>query len=415
MRRPAALLALAVAVAACGGQTAPPRGTLPDLSIEASECSVPVGEGRGAFLVSVLPDVAAADVLQAGDVIVELAGRPVVNVEELIAAVQEGAPGDEVDIRLTRAEEEVTVTTSLDESPDQPGRPILGVNARTDYATRPFVEVDSAELADSPLVRLVGIDGGLAALDPVEHRWQRLDMEEPEDQWVSLGGRVVSLGETGEGEPALSVDGGEPVGVTDEVPADAVIIGGVGELALLAVTGGDQPEAVAVDPASGDVAWRWAPEGDLAGLIPLIAMRHPDGSSALIVLTPSLNEPATAAVLVVDTEGTAVAIPSENLVGAFIAGWWDQRAVLALPLSPDGIPTGEIITVDAVGGQLTALEAASVELADTLRTWAVGDGQHALMLVPERLVVADLLNPAEVQPLTEGCDLQVADPGWVAP
>jgi PDZ domain len=412
MRRPAALLALAVAVAACGGQAAPSRGTLPDLSIEATECSVPVGEGRGAFLVSVLPDVAAADVLQPGDVIVELAGRPVVNVEELIAAVQQGAPGDEVDIRLTRAEEEVTVTTSLDESPDQPGRPILGVNARTDYATRPFVEVDSAELADSPLVRLVGIDGGLAALDPVEHRWQRLDMEEPENQWISLGGRVVSLGETGEGEPALSVDGGEPVAVTDDVPADALIIGGVGELALLAVTGGEQPEVVAVDPASGDVAWRWSPEGDLTGLIPLIAMRHPDGSSALIVLTPSLNEPATAAVLVVDTEGTAVAIPSEDLVGAFIAGWWDQRAVLAMPLSPDGIPTGEIVTIDAVGGQMTALEAASVELADTLRTWAVGDGQHVLMLVPERLVVADLLNPAEVQPLTQGCELQVADPGW---
>ena len=37
-------------------------------SIEASECSVPVGEGPRAFLVSVLPDVAAADVLQAGDV-----------------------------------------------------------------------------------------------------------------------------------------------------------------------------------------------------------------------------------------------------------------------------------------------------------------------------------------------------------
>ena len=94
---------------------------------QASKCSVPVGEGRGAFLVSVLTDVAAAEVLQAGDVIVELDGRQVVNVGELIAAVQEGAPGDEVDIRITRADEEVTVTTSLAESPDQPGRPILGV------------------------------------------------------------------------------------------------------------------------------------------------------------------------------------------------------------------------------------------------------------------------------------------------
>ncbi|HEX2369144.1 MAG TPA: PDZ domain-containing protein [Acidimicrobiia bacterium] len=413
MRRSAALLALAIAVASCGGQAAPERGTLPDLTIGASECSIPVGEGRGAFLVSVLTDVAAAEVLQAGDVIVELAGRPVVNVGELIAAVQEGAPGDEVDIRLTRADEEVSVTTSLAESPDQPGRPILGVNARTDYATRPFVEVDSAELADSPLVRLVGIEGGIAALDPVERRWQRLGMEEPQDQWVSLGGRVVSLVEGA--DVALSVDGGDPVPVTDDGLADPVLLGGVGDLALTAVNEGEQPEVVAIEPESGGVAWRWSPEGDLAGLTPLTALRHPDGSSALVVLTPSADEPATAAVMVIDTEGRAVAIPSDELVGAFIAGWWDQRAVLALPLSPEGVPTGDIITVDAVGGQSTPLEAASVDPASSLRTWAVGDGQHALMLIPEQLVVADLNSTAEAQPLTQGCQLQLADPGWAAP
>ena len=372
-----------------------------------------MGEGRGAFLVSVLTDVAAADVLQAGDVIVELGGRQVVNVGELIAAVQEGAPGDEVDIRLTRADEEVTVTTSLAESPDQPGRPILGVNARTDYDTRPFVEVDSAPLEDSPLVRVVGIEDGMAALDPVGHRWQRLDLEEPEDQWISLGGRVVSLG--GDEDLVMTVDDGEPVPITEDDITDPVLLGGVGELALVSHTGGEQPEVAAIDPATGEVAWRWVPPGDLEGLTPLTAYRHPDGSSALVVLTPSVDEPFTTAVVVIDTDGTAVAIPSDELAGAFIAGWWDQRAVLALPLTSDGTPTGDIITVDAVGGQLVPLDASSVDPANTLRTWAVGDGRHALILVPERLVVADLSSTAEAQPLTEGCQLQVADPGWVAP
>ncbi len=37
------------------------------------------------------------------------------------------------------------------------------------------------------------------------------------------------------------------------------------------------------------------------------------------------------------------------------------------------------------------------------------------MLIPERLVVVDLINTAEAQPLTQGCELQVADPGWAAP
>jgi hypothetical protein len=411
MRRCAALLTLSLVMAACGGQTAPPRGTLPDLAVDSEPCSVPTGEGRGAYLVSVLPDVAAADVLQPGDLIVELAGRSVVTVEELIAAVQEGAPGDEVDIRLTREDEELTVTTSLEESPDQPGRPILGVNARTEYATTPFAEVESTELEDSPLVRLVGIDGGLAALDPVGGRWQRLDQEEPEDEWVSLGGPVVALGETEDGGPTLSLDAGDPVAIAEDGLTDPVLIGGVGDLALLSA----DEELLAVDPSSGEVAWRWTPEGDLAATIPLTALRHADGTSALVVMTPSLTEPVTAGVVVVDTEGTAVAIPAEELTGAFIGGWWDQRSVLALPLSPEGVPTGEIITVDAVGGQVTPLEAAAVQPADTLRTWAVGDGQHALMLVPERLVVVDLTNPTEAQPLTQGCDLQIADPGWVAP
>ncbi len=393
----------------------PSRGTLPNLTVDSEPCSVPTGDGRGAYLVSILPDVAAAEVLQPGDLIVELAGQPVVNVEELIAAVQEGAPGDEVDIRLTREDEEVTVTTSLEESPDQPGRPILGVNARTDYATTPFAETESTELADSPLVRLVGIDGGLAALDPVGNRWQRLDQEEPSGQWISLDGSVVSLEETGESGLALAVDGGDPVAITEEGLVDPVLIGGVGDLALLGVTGDEQPELIAINPSTGAIAWRWVPEGDLAGLTPLTALRHPDGSSALVVLTPSISEPVTAAVMVVDTEGTAVAVPGEDLAGAFIAGWWDQRAVLALPLSPDGIPTGEVVTVDAVGGQATVLAPNAVQPADTLRTWAVGDGQHALMLVPERLVVVDLVNTAEAQPLTQSCELQVADPGWAAP
>ena len=198
---------------------------------------------------SVLTDVAAADVLQAGDVIVELGGRQVVNVGELIAAVQEGAPGDEVDIRLTRADEEVTVTTSLAESPEQPGRPILGVNARTDYDTRPFVEVNSAPLEDSPLVRVVGIEDGMAALDPVGHRWQRLDLEEPEDQWISLGGRVVSLG--GDEDLVMTVDDGEPISITEDDITDPVLLGGVGELALVSHTGGEQPEVAAMIPRPG--------------------------------------------------------------------------------------------------------------------------------------------------------------------
>ena len=37
------------------------------------------------------------------------------------------------------------------------------------------------------------------------------------------------------------------------------------------------------------------------------------------------------------------------------------------------------------------------------------------MLIPEQLVVADLNSTAEAQPLTQGCQLQVADPGWAAP
>ena len=89
--------------------------------------------------------------------------------------------------------------------------------------------------------------------------------------------------------------------VTDDVPADAVIIGGVGELAATRRHRWQRPRPW---PSTGKWRCRLAlgTRGRPGRVDPVDRdARHPDGSSALIVLTPSLNEPATAAVLVVDT------------------------------------------------------------------------------------------------------------------
>lgn len=56
-----------------------------------------------------------------GDVIVQAGGRPIVRFEDLTGALDEHAPGDAIDLVLQRGDQQVTVTVTLGEWPDQAG------------------------------------------------------------------------------------------------------------------------------------------------------------------------------------------------------------------------------------------------------------------------------------------------------
>lgn len=97
---------------------------------------------RGVLVESVAIDVPAAAVLEDGDVIVEAAGRPTRTPTGLRAAVRTVAPGDPIALRIRRGGAEVAKTVVTVESPDEPGRAIIGVRVGQDAEIELPVEVE---------------------------------------------------------------------------------------------------------------------------------------------------------------------------------------------------------------------------------------------------------------------------------
>lgn len=110
-----------------------------------------VPEVEGAFVLRLVEDSPAEEVLQLGDLITEVNGAPVRSSEDLGDAIRALAPGDEVDISLNRANEDggrdgsdddavpVDLTIVLAEHPDIEGSGFLGVQIETPIrADAPF-------------------------------------------------------------------------------------------------------------------------------------------------------------------------------------------------------------------------------------------------------------------------------------
>ena len=110
-----------------------------------------VPEVEGAFVLRLVQDSPAEEVLQLGDLITEVNGAPVRSSEDLGDAIRALAPGDEVDISLRRANEDggrdgsdedaepVDLTIELAAHPDIEGSGFLGVQIETPIrADAPF-------------------------------------------------------------------------------------------------------------------------------------------------------------------------------------------------------------------------------------------------------------------------------------
>lgn len=84
----------------------------------------------GAFLEDVDPSYPAAEVLKPGMTVVEAAGQPVRTRDELVAAITERAPGDELALSVIPLEggRPVAVTATLGEREGEPGVAALGVS-----------------------------------------------------------------------------------------------------------------------------------------------------------------------------------------------------------------------------------------------------------------------------------------------
>lgn len=81
-----------------------------------------ISPGEGVAVISVIPgSPAEAEGLEPGDVILELDGEPMRVVEDLWAALRIREPGDDVDITLVRAGEELEVEVELADRPPELG------------------------------------------------------------------------------------------------------------------------------------------------------------------------------------------------------------------------------------------------------------------------------------------------------
>ena len=134
----------------------------------------------GALVVGVAPDAPAQGKLRSGDVIVAVDGARVRTPDELRRAIGRRDPGDEVELRVRSDGETRTETVGTVESPDDPERPVVGiqVSQNADIELPLDVEIDLGNVG--------GPSAGLAfALDVLEELGRDVDR----------GRRVVVTGE----------------------------------------------------------------------------------------------------------------------------------------------------------------------------------------------------------------------------
>lgn len=149
----------------------------------------------GILVTGVAPDAPASGKIEQGDVVVGVDGVPVRTPDRLRAEIGRRTPGDEVRLAVRRAGRRIEVTVGTVPSPDDPDRPIVGI------------QVDQA--ADIELPIEVGIDlgpvGGPSAGLPFA-----LEIARKLGRDVTRGCRVAATG-------ALALDGSViPVGALQQ-------------------------------------------------------------------------------------------------------------------------------------------------------------------------------------------------------
>lgn len=81
----------------------------------------------GVVIVEVLDDKPAAEVLEVGDLLVSIAGRPVEELGDVTGALEGFEPGDEVEFEIIREGSDEVVLVELVERGDEMGGPMIGI------------------------------------------------------------------------------------------------------------------------------------------------------------------------------------------------------------------------------------------------------------------------------------------------
>jgi hypothetical protein len=415
MRRFAIAVAFGLLAAACVGQTAPPRSSLPDVATAVEPprpCQVVVGAGRGVNVDDVVPDSAAVGVLLPGDLVTSLDGVTIQDGDQLRQQISSKAVGDAVEVALIRDGAQLQATVTLGANPDQPDRPLLGVLAVTAFERLEPTELATEQVV-SPVTRAIAIGGDVLLLDPVSGHWASTGQTPPQDiPWVSVPEGLFVLEGAGTEEATL-VDSTTSTriefGLGDWYPS--AILGSRGGTVFLSAvrpTAADpalvEVAVMAVDIDAKEALWLWQVTEQGTG-IPVTAHLSPNGQRLLVGASNQSGDVIRYIVL----EGRQLSIPFSHLEeaeGSLALGWFDDERFLAL----FGDGTVGFIEVDSGSRSPVDLPGS---FAGAARVWTVADGEHVLGDTGSALVRASLTERVEVRPLAENCVLGlVGQPGW---
>jgi hypothetical protein len=415
-----AVLAAALVTGACANRSDRSTAavelpaTLPttaDAPLTESACRLTFGSGKGAEITDTVPGSSGAEVLTAGDVIVEFDGDPIPTSADLVRAVRSRQVGQTVDVLLASGEAR---SLTLRENPEAAGNAQLGVIVTTVEDTTSIDLIAPGDL-DGDLVRVVQMDERLWLFDPVATTWRSLGVEAPPALWVSLSGEIYSLSidleQGGARITSVIADTGQTIDLGDwqleglfTTLNDALL---VGTSQTNDATGPRTHNIAAIDPALGTIRWAWGmPDDGDPRTTPSFGFRSPTGSMTLIALTPENDLTQLRYVLMREADGSPDAVLGIFPEDFIAIGWHDATHVAGI-VAPS---IEELVIVDITDGSTTT--ASSGLSAVPVGLWAVGDGAHLIVEDGANLQVLEIDGPGR-RLLSRDCTQGLlGEPGW---
>lgn len=413
----AAIVALSLVAAACGGGRSTPIPDVPDSVATAGAdlvpaCRLSVGTELGAGVVSVGVDVPAAAVLEVGDIIVEADGVEVAVSLDLISVVATKQVGDTLRLVVVRqGEGPLEAEFELIEGTDGSGSPMIGIEVETVVGLRDLLAVDASAIVDSPLTIVVSMEGRLYAMDALAGTWRSLDLDAPSSVWAASAGGIYVLEE---GEPDRIINLAEP-GSSIDFSAEgwdprAVIGSQAGLVLVLANRSSDsgvEAAIFAVDPTTGAVAWEWSEKVD--SRVSVFALSAPSHERTLVGTVEFDDDevPNYLPELLIDRNGSQVTVEPPVPWSARAIEWHSNAEIAYVNSTTTSVL---LWNVDTGRAEELALPASTFDAHFV----AIGDDSHFLMLTSSGMDLIDSSDGGSSRSLAVGCVAeQISQPGYV--
>lgn len=394
-----AILATAVLVSGCIGQTPPARTPLPpvgDAVTPPDPCSLVIGDSLGIEVQTVTPDTPADGVIQAGDRLVAVDGTPLETLGDVRTSITDQPAGTSITIDIERGESALRQTIALAGAPGST-TPRLGVTVSEIY---PEVSLTNLEPGDpiGPYVRVMEIGGEFLRVDPLGPVAAPLDASIPDNSFWHVAGGVAYWVEDPQTAPRLVDGDGNELNAWETTASPARVIGIVGTDLIVVFLDADGVSIRRLHPGAETTAWTLRPDPDVG--LPVISYPSPDGSRLII----GLGQSGTDALrfLLVDAGTGRTVSEIEPLAAASLFGWFDDSR-LVVQFGADPLDLYDLLTGDTTPVDLPAFGTVP------LRLWPVGDGVHLLADIGSQLLRTTAGDPTLTRPIAARCAVGAVD------